>query len=111
MCSLIAAEYLENVLFGVQGGWPDSRLDEGEETFLKNVEDRGEEEGQGQEYEQLVRQLAPVVLEDQLSSQVDGSCHAFELLVCFLHCPGGRGWGEGEEWCQKWKKKRFKYSL
>lgn len=68
-----------------------SQLNEGEETFLKDVEDGGEEEGQSQEDEQLVCQLPPVVLQDQFPPQVDGSCHAFKLLVGFLHRPGGGG--------------------
>lgn len=42
-----------------------SQLNEREEAFLKDVEDSGEEEGQSQEDEQLVRQLPPVVFEDQ----------------------------------------------
>lgn len=72
-------------------------LNEGEETFLKDVENSSEEEGQSQEDQQLVRQLPTVVLQDQLPSQVDGSCHVFKLLVGFLHCPGGGGCGEEEE--------------
>lgn len=64
------------------------QLNEREETFLEDVEDGGEEEGQSQEDEQLVRQLSAVVLEDQLPPQVDGSRHVLELLVGFLHCPG-----------------------
>lgn len=42
-----------------------SQLNEREEAFLKDVEDSGKEEGQSQEDEQLVRQLPPVVFEDQ----------------------------------------------
>lgn len=42
-----------------------SQLNEREEAFFKDVEDSGEEEGQSQEDEQLVRQLPPVVFEDQ----------------------------------------------
>lgn len=64
-------------------------LDEREEPFLEDVEDGGKEEGQGQKDEQLVRQLPPVVLEDQLPAEVDCSRHAFKLLVGFLHCSGG----------------------
>lgn len=70
------------------------QLNEREETFLEDVEDGGEEEGQSQEDEQLVRQLSAVVLEDQLPPQVDGSRHVLELLVGFLHCPGWGGCGE-----------------
>lgn len=74
-----------------------SQLNKREETLLKDVEDGGEEEGQSQEDEQLVRQLPPVILEDELPPQVDGSCHVSELLVGFLHRPGGGGCGEEEE--------------
>lgn len=63
-------------------------LNEGKEAFLEDVKDCGEEEGQSQEDEQLVRQLPPVVLKNQLPPQVDGSSHVFKLLVGFLHCPG-----------------------
>lgn len=66
-------------------------LNEDEDAFFEDVEDGGEEEGQSQEDEQLVRQLPPVVLEDQLPPQVDGSRHISELLVGFLHRPGGCG--------------------
>lgn len=68
-----------------------ARLNEGKEAFLEDVKDSGEEEGQSQEDEQLVRQLPPVVLEDQLPAQVDGSSHVLKLLVGFQHCPGGGG--------------------
>lgn len=72
-------------------------LNEREETLLEDVEDGGEEEGQSQEDEQLVRQLPPVVFEDQFPPQVNGSRHVFKLLVGFLHRPGGGGCGEEEE--------------
>lgn len=84
-----------------------SCLDEGEEPFLQDVEDGGQEEGQSQEDEQLVRQLPAVVLQDQLPAQVDGSRHVLELLVGLLHRPGGGGCGREEEevercsWCQR----------
>lgn len=74
-----------------------SCLDEGEETFLQDVEDGGEEKGQSQEDEQLVRQLPPVILEDQFPAQVDGSCHVLKLLVGFLHRPGRSGCGEEQK--------------
>lgn len=74
-------------------GW----LNEREKSFLKDVEDRGKEESQSQENEQLVRQLSSVVLEDQIPPEVDGSCHVFKLLVGFLHCRGGGGCYEEEE--------------
>lgn len=67
-------------------------LNEWEQAFLKDVEDGGKEEGQGEEDQQLVCQLSPVVLEDQLPSQVDCSCHAFKLLIGFLHRPRGSHW-------------------
>lgn len=73
--------------------WSVDQLNEREEAFLQDVEDRGEEESQSEEDEQLVRQLSPVVLEDESPPQVDGSCHVFELLIGFLHRPGGRGCG------------------
>lgn len=41
-------------------------LNEGEEALLEDVEDRGKEESKSQEDEQLVCQLPPVVLQDQL---------------------------------------------
>lgn len=72
-------------------------LNKRKEPFLKDVEDSGEEEGQSQEDEQLVGQLPPVVLEDQLPPKVDGSRHVFKLLVGFLHCSGGGACGEEEE--------------
>lgn len=67
---------------------PGGRLNEGEETFLEDVEDGGKEEGKCKEDEQLVCQLPPVVFQDELPAQVNGSCHAFKLLVGFLHRPG-----------------------
>lgn len=73
-----------------------SWLNEGEETFLEDVEDGGEEEGKSQEDEQLVCQLPSVVLQDEFPSQVDGSRHVFKLLIGFLHCPGGGDCGEEE---------------
>lgn len=87
---------MENILAEAWECKEAGRLNEREETFLKDVEDGGEEEGHGQEDEQLVCQLPPVVLEDQFPPQVDGSCHVFELLVGFLHRPGGGGCGEEE---------------
>lgn len=73
--------------------WSVDQLNEREEAFLQDVEDRGEEESQSEEDEQLVCQLSPVVLEDESPPQVDGSCHVFELLIGFLHRPGGSGCG------------------
>lgn len=70
---------------------PAGGLDEGEEAFFEDVQDGGEEEGHGQEDQQFVRQLPPVVLEDQLPPKVDGSRHGSKLLVGFLHCSGGGG--------------------
>ena len=67
------------------------RLNEREEAFLEDIEDRGEEESQSQENEQLVCQLPSVVLEDQIPPEVDGSRHVFKLLVGFLHGRGGGG--------------------
>lgn len=72
-------------------------LNKRKEPLLKDVEDGGEEEGQSQEDEQLVGQLPPVVLEDQLPPEVDGSRHVLKLLVGFLHRPGGGACGEEEE--------------
>lgn len=72
-------------------------LNEREQAFLKDVQDGGEEEGQGQKDEQLVRQLSPVVLEDKFPAEVDGSGHVFKLLVGFLHRPGRGGWDGKEE--------------
>lgn len=69
------------------------QLNEREEAFLQDVKDSGEEESQSEKDEQLVRQLSPVVLEDEPPPQVDGSCHVFELLIGFLQCPGGSGCG------------------
>lgn len=56
-------------------------LQEGKESFLEDVEHGGAEEGQGQEDEQLVRELPPVVLGDELPAQLDGASHGLELLV------------------------------
>lgn len=59
-------------------------LQEGEQPLLQDVEDRGEEEGQGQEDEQLVGELPAVVLGDEFSSQLNGPCHGLELVICLL---------------------------
>ena len=75
------------------GSWSVGQLKEREESFFQDVEDSGEEESQSKEDEQLVCQLSPVVLEDESPPQVDGSCHIFELLIVFLHRPGGSGCG------------------
>lgn len=73
--------------------WSVGQLNEREEAFLQDVEDSGEEERQSKEDEQLVCQLSSVVLENESPPQVDGSCHVSELLIGFLHRPGGSGCG------------------
>lgn len=66
---------------------PHCSSNKGEEALLEDVEDSGEEESQSKKNQQLVCQLTSVVLEDQFSAQMDGSRHAFELLVGFLDRP------------------------
>lgn len=63
-------------------------LYERKEPLLEDVEDGGKEEGQCQEDEQLVCQLPPVVLENQLAAEVDCSRHVFKLIVGFLYRSG-----------------------
>lgn len=64
-------------------------LQEGEQSLLDNVEDRGEEERQRQEDEQFVCELPTVVLGDEFPTQLDGPRHGLELLICFLDSPRG----------------------
>ena len=63
-------------------------LYEREEPLLEDVEDGSKEQRHGQEDKQLVSELTPVVLEDELAAQVDGSCHVLELLVGLQNRPG-----------------------
>lgn len=58
-------------------------LQEGEQSLLDDVEDRGEEESQRQEDEQFVCELPAVVLGDEFPPQLDGPGHGLELLICF----------------------------
>lgn len=67
-------------------------LQKGEESLFEDVEHSGQEEGEGQEDEQLVRQLAAVVLGDQFPPQLDGPRHGLEFLVCFQDGSGRIGW-------------------
>lgn len=66
-------------------------LQKREESLFEDVEHCGQEEGEGQEDEQLVGQLAAVVLGDQLPSQLDGPRHGLEFLVCFQDGSGRVG--------------------
>lgn len=59
-------------------------LQEGEQSLLQDVEDRGEEESQGQEDEQLVGELPAVVLGDEFSSQLNGPSHGLKLVIRLL---------------------------
>ena len=64
---------------------------EREESFFQNVQHRGQKERDCQEDEQLVGELAPVVLGDELAAQLNGPGHGLELLVGLQHRSGGRG--------------------
>lgn len=62
--------------------WQPSTSQKGEEPLFHNIEDCGEEKGQGKEDEQLVCQLPAVVLGDELSAQLDGPRHGLEFFIC-----------------------------
>lgn len=65
--------------------WPQTvpGLQEGEQSLLDDVEDRGEEERHRQEDEQFVCELPAVVLGDEFPPQLDGARHGLKLLICF----------------------------
>lgn len=62
-------------------------LQEGEQSFLEDVENCGEEEGERQEDEQFVSQLSTVVLGDEFPPQLYGPCHGLELIIGLLDRP------------------------
>ncbi|TNN47918.1 hypothetical protein EYF80_041861 [Liparis tanakae] len=66
-------------------------LQEGEQPLLQDVEDGGEEEGERQQEEELVRELPPVVLGEELPPQLDGPRHGPELLAALVDRPRGGG--------------------
>lgn len=66
-------------------------LQKWEESLFQDIEHCGQEEGEGQEDEQLVRQLPAVVLGDQLPSQLDRPRHGLEFLICFQDSSGRIG--------------------
>lgn len=86
----------EHVVGAQSGAWPHSQTQEpatlqsqkGEEALFDDVEDSGQEEGEGQEDEQLVGQLPAVVLGDELPPQLDGARHGFKFLIGIQDSPG-----------------------
>ena len=62
----------------------------GEEAFLDDVEDGGEEEDEGKEDEEFVGALPPPVLGEQLLGALDVTCHAAELILRVSHLLGRR---------------------
>lgn len=66
-------------------------LQKGEQPLLEDVENSGEEQGQSQEDEQLVRELPAVVLGDEFPPELDGPRHAPEFFIGLVDRPwGGR---------------------
>lgn len=62
-------------------------LQEGEESFFEDVKNGGKEEGKCQENEKFIGELPPVVLGDEFSPKLDGSCHGFKFIIGLLDRP------------------------
>lgn len=60
---------------------------EGEQSLLQDVENRGQEECDSQEDEQFISELSTVVLSDELPAEVDRPRHGLKLIIGLLDGP------------------------
>ena len=65
------------------------RVERPEDALAQDVEDDGEEEGEGEEDEHTVRRLPPPVLGDQHPRLAEDGAHVLEFLPGLVHGGGG----------------------